>query len=188
MHTRTDIPAATALCLGSALDWPLAHVGSVLEHAAASPHLGGPLLLRRVPPPAYTTAPRIDILTARQQQALASVPTARDTLTPDQATVLLPVMAFGQRPRYASYRETCPHTEHTLKQAGLIRSHYGPTTPNQPRRRLQPALPRTRMLTGNSASAAPGTPRPLAKTSRQPLTETPRSHSICGTDCIRMTG
>src|SRR6202041_623336 len=44
MHTRTDIPAATALCLGSALDWPLAHVGSVLEHAAASPHLGGPLM------------------------------------------------------------------------------------------------------------------------------------------------
>jgi hypothetical protein len=108
--------------LATALDWPLAHTATVLEHAAARPHLGGPLMLRRVPPHAYTTTPRTGILTDRQQQDLASAATPRDTLTPDQATVLVAVVAFGPLPRYASYRETCPHTEHTLKQAGLIRN------------------------------------------------------------------
>jgi len=106
--------------------WPLPRVTAALQAAWENPDLGGPLTLRRIPAETYTVAPRPDALTSRQRHAITSIAQSRDTLTDEQATILLAALAFGRTPRYASFREGRQHTEHTLKETGLLRSYHGP--------------------------------------------------------------
>jgi len=112
--------------LAAALDWPLHRVTAALGRAREDPGLGGPMMLRRVPPHAWALSPRPGTLSPRQQDAITSAARAAQLLTGEQATVLLAALAFGQTPRYASFREAHPHAEHTLKETGLLRSAAGP--------------------------------------------------------------
>ncbi|MGW0394900.1 hypothetical protein ACWDYJ_29300 [Streptomyces sp. NPDC003042] len=43
---------------------------ATLDHARVDPDIGGPLVLRHVPPEAYTVTPRLNVLTPHQVDAL----------------------------------------------------------------------------------------------------------------------
>ena len=89
----------TADTLAAALSWTRHRTGTALDHARAHPDVGGVLLLRHVPPEAYTVTPRLDVLDAYQVDALtgrkkphASV---RGPIQPAEAEVLLRVWVDG---------------------------------------------------------------------------------------------
>jgi hypothetical protein len=74
----------------------------------------------------YTAVPRPDSLTSTQRHALTSIARARSALTPDEATVMLAALAFGQAWNYAGFRIYYKQVEHVLKRAGLVHNVKGP--------------------------------------------------------------
>ncbi|KMO93497.1 hypothetical protein [Streptomyces roseus] len=89
----------TADALAAALSWTRHRTDTALDHARTHPDTGGVLLLRHVPPEAYTVTPRLDILDAYQVDALTgrkkSNAAVRGPIQPTEAEVLLRVWVDG---------------------------------------------------------------------------------------------
>jgi hypothetical protein len=97
-------------------------VVAAIEHARTHPEMGGPVVLRRVPPQAWTVAARLDRLTAEQHQAVASIQPHRSAISPEEATVLLAALsARGRDQHYAELRQHYPDQEQALKLAEDLR-------------------------------------------------------------------
>jgi hypothetical protein len=118
--------ALTVDRLAEALTWTLERTRTALDHAIAHPHLGGPLILRRVPPHGYTVKPRPDRLTSDQYRAVTTAGRAT-VLSVEQANALLAVIALVPRTTYADTRDiyTTWKAEHedaeqAIREAGLI--------------------------------------------------------------------
>lgn len=124
-HARTPLSVDD---LAGTLGWPLGRVEAALGHAVQHPGLAGPMALRRVPPETFTLTPRLDVLTAGQQQAIQATTSWTNVLAQDEAIVLLGALAYGHGPRYATFRDTDQHrhADATLKRAGILYSDHGP--------------------------------------------------------------
>ncbi|WP_327267142.1 hypothetical protein OG444_40135 (plasmid) [Streptomyces sp. NBC_01232] len=89
----------TSDALAAAQSWTRHRTDTALDHARTHPEAGGVLLLRHVPPEAYTATPRLDILDAHQLDALTGrkKPNAavRGPIQPAEAEVLLRVWVDG---------------------------------------------------------------------------------------------
>ncbi|MFE7045254.1 hypothetical protein ACFU9X_39330 [Streptomyces atratus] len=89
----------TADALATALSWTRHRLDAALDHARAHPDAGGVLVLRHVPPEAYTAAPRFDILRPDQADTVTGrkKPHAavRGPIQPAEAEVLLRVWVDG---------------------------------------------------------------------------------------------
>ncbi|GLX41206.1 hypothetical protein Sros01_72790 [Streptomyces roseochromogenus] len=89
----------TADALAAALSWTRHRLDAALDYARGHPDAGGVLVLRHVPPEAYTATPRLDVLDSYQIDALtgrkkphASV---RGPIQPAEAEVLIRVWVDG---------------------------------------------------------------------------------------------
>jgi hypothetical protein len=124
-HARTPLSVDD---LARTLGWPLERVDAALGHAHHHPGLAGPMALRRVPPESFTLTPRLDVLTAGQQQAIQATTSWTNVLAEDEAIVLLGALAYGHGPQYATFRDTDQHrhADATLKRAGILYSDHGP--------------------------------------------------------------
>ncbi|MET9694943.1 hypothetical protein ABZY81_42305 [Streptomyces sp. NPDC006514] len=89
----------TADGLAAALSWTRRRTDAALDHARTHPDTGGALVLRHVPPEAYTVTPRLDVLAPHQVDALAGRknprPDIRGPIQPAEAEVLLRVWVDG---------------------------------------------------------------------------------------------
>ncbi|MFB0631305.1 hypothetical protein [Streptomyces sp. AB3(2024)] len=89
----------TADALAAALSWTRHRLDAALDHARAHPDAGGVLLLRHVPPEAYTVTPRLDVLAPHQVDALTGQKrphaSVRGPIQPAEAEVLLRVWVDG---------------------------------------------------------------------------------------------
>ncbi len=124
-HARTPLSVDD---LARTLGWPLGRVEAALGHAVQHPELAGPMALRRVPAETFTLTPRLDLLTAGQQQAIQATTSWTNVLAQDEAIVLLGALAYGHGPRYATFRDTDRHrhADAALKRAGILYSDHGP--------------------------------------------------------------
>ena len=121
----SSVPLTTD-ALATALAWTLDRTADAVQHAAARPHLGGPVAVRRVTSASWTVSARRDILTTQQHDDLADVAHFHQGLTTGEATTLLAAHVFGTGPGYAAWREDHLDDEQTLKAGGLLRSGNGP--------------------------------------------------------------
>ncbi|MEU2674828.1 hypothetical protein ABZ622_39580 [Streptomyces sp. NPDC007164] len=92
----------TADGLAAALSWTRRRTDAALDHARAHPDTGGALVLRHVPPEAFTVAPRLDVLAPHQVDALWGRkdprPDIRGPIQPAEAEVLLRVSMAASTP------------------------------------------------------------------------------------------
>ena len=112
--------------LAAALSWTLDRVTAGLTRAGDNPKLAGPVALRRVAPQTWTVTVRHDILTSAQRRDLVEAVHYRQSLTGEEATVLLAAYAFGNGNRYDDWRQDHLDAERALKAAGLLQSTVGP--------------------------------------------------------------
>ncbi|MER6257886.1 hypothetical protein ABT224_41880 [Streptomyces sp. NPDC001584] len=95
-HTDSALTADT---LAAALSWTRYRLDTALDHARIHPDTGGALVLRRVPPDAYTVTPRLDVLRPDQVDALDGRknprPSVRGCIQPVEAEALLRVWVDG---------------------------------------------------------------------------------------------
>ncbi|MFD7258405.1 hypothetical protein [Streptomyces sp. NPDC059874] len=89
----------TADTLALALSWTRHRLDAALDYARAHPNVGGALVVRRVPPDAFTATPRLDMLRPDQVDGLAERknprPSVRGCIQPAEAEVLLRVWVDG---------------------------------------------------------------------------------------------
>ncbi|GAB2469525.1 hypothetical protein [Streptomyces incanus] len=89
----------TADALALALIWTRHRLDAALDYARVHPDVGGALVLREVPPEAYTATPRLDVLAPHEADALAGRknprPSVRGPIQPTEAEVLLRVWVDG---------------------------------------------------------------------------------------------
>ncbi|MDN5750253.1 MAG: hypothetical protein L0H64_17370 [Pseudonocardia sp.] len=119
-HARTPLSIDE---LAGALGWLLGRVHEALSYAHQHPAMAGPMMLRRVPPETFTLAPRLDILTVEQQQAVQTITGRTSFLAEEEAIVLLGALAYGHDgPRYATFRDTESHrhAHAALERAGIL--------------------------------------------------------------------
>jgi hypothetical protein len=112
--------------LAIVLGWTLDRTAAALDAAFDQPELAGPYALRRVPPAAFTLAPRLDQLTDRQRADLADLINHRVPLTVDQAHALLAAINLGNLPDHKTWREDHHAAIQQLKDRGLIHTTNGP--------------------------------------------------------------
>ncbi|MER6778574.1 MULTISPECIES: hypothetical protein [unclassified Streptomyces] len=89
----------TADVLAAALSWNRHRLDAALDHLRTHPNVGGPLVLRHIPPDAYTVTPRLDCSPhTRSTPSLEGTnahPAARGPIQPAEAEVLLRVWVDG---------------------------------------------------------------------------------------------
>lgn len=122
------VSALTVDQLAAALGWTLERTAGAVNHAEEHPHLGGPLILGRIPPHGYTVKPRLDRLTAEQYKAAITTGHTQ-IITATQANRLLAVIALGNRPEYSDWHGEHADDEQDLRDAGLVYNPYNHEKP-----------------------------------------------------------
>jgi hypothetical protein len=112
--------------LATVLGWTLDRTAAALDHAFDRPELAGPYALRRIPPAAFTLAPRLDQLTDWQRADLTGLVNHRAPLTVAQAQALLAAINLGNLPDYKTWPEDHRAVVQQLKDRGLIHTTNGP--------------------------------------------------------------
>jgi len=112
--------------LATVLAWTLERTAAAIDHACTRPEFAGPYALRRVPPAAFTLAPRLDQLTEQQRVDLTDLVNHRAPLTAAQAHALLAATNLGNLPDYETWRDDHLAAEQQLKDRGLIHTTNGP--------------------------------------------------------------